>query len=627
MINKLGVYNLASIAMAFLVGLSFILPEWTWGFNYLTFLPKPLIFLVVVLCATLFWFLKPKQKSNSTLKKYDFKEGVALIAFPIIIALTTYLLPLVTQAYGDSRSILSNYDNFFSSNRSLIKCILALFEPDLFNLHSGEKFTFNAIYIIKSILRIDIADAFAIYSSTLGFLSTLVFTYTLRFFPNVSKPIAFLLLLSSNVILVFSGHIEVYAAFVFFSFLFVFALKLHLVHNKNITLLLMVFTSYFLLKSHISGVFIAAPVIALAILRFNEKAIKFFTIKDAFVLIVSGAIGFTLAYFFVFKNHNSNYADREGDVLTNVFLPLFGSELPFNSYGIFHVNHLIDFVSLILMWSPIVFLIIGIFMLKKSFSKFLFGADMVIFVFLTITFILSAFVVNPLLSMPRDWDLLSLGAPYFLFVAIALLQSADESLKKIIYPIIIIGFTCFTIPRFIVESNTQLSSDRMLNLGSRVYKTYYAGSSVLLSMAVKQQENPDYDYLKSLAEDLVESGEIYPDNELCHFLTQTAYWLADQKGKKVLALDFFRLALEQNNQYEIALKGAIILLQNQNRLEESLPLVNMILNIQPNIKEYHQMLLNCYVGLKMKKELQVAVNNYLKLFPKDRDLIYSKLGI
>jgi tetratricopeptide (TPR) repeat protein len=188
-------------------------------------------------------------------------------------------------------------------------------------------------------------------------------------------------------------------------------------------------------------------------------------------------------------------------------------------------------------------------------------------------------------------------------------------------------FLAFVIPRFTIESVQQSSSNRLLGVGAHVHNTYYAGSSVILSSAIKQQETPDYEHIKDFSLKLSDKSKVYPDNELCHFYTQAAYWLADEQKKPILALDFFRLALEQNNEYEIALKGAVIILQNQNSISESLPLVQMLLKIQPNIKEYHQMLLNCYVALQMQKELQIAVNNYLKLFPEDREMIRSKLGI
>ncbi|MFY0673202.1 MAG: hypothetical protein JXQ87_07345 [Bacteroidia bacterium] len=605
--------------------LALVFPQTFWGFNYHAFLPKPILALLSVFVA----FFAYRALKFKTEQEQIFHKRISNLQYVIGLVLAalfiSQFLPMAIDVYGDSRSISGKFERIFNGDKSWFDAISKVLSLNIFDLHSGEKFTFNLAYLVKQIFSTSYEKSFYIVNSVFAVTGALFYALLTLKLNNLAKGISALLFFSGNYILATRGHLEVYGASFGFSFMYAYLVKNHFEKNSWNSFGLLLIGGIFLMKSHINHVIVIAPMLFMLGLTLSPKFLERLTFKNVLILIGSGSIGFILAYFLVFENHSSNYAVREKEeLLSNVFLPLFGSEVPYDNYGLLNFNHFLDWFSLIIMWSPVAMPIVFITVFKNK-EQFIRNHFALILMFLVITYALVAFAINPLLSMPRDWDLLSLGAP-FVVVLSAIVLNHSRAQKLMIYKVAFL-VSAFVIPRIAVESSKQLSSNRLLAIGAHVHNTYYAGSSVILSSAIKSQQNPDYEYIKDYSLKLSYNSKVYPDNELCHFFTQSAYWLADEKNKKVLALDFFRLALEQNNEYEIALKGAIVILQNQNRVSESLPLVESILVLQPNVKEYHQMLLNCYISLKMKKELQIAVNNYLELFPEDRELIRSKIGI
>jgi tetratricopeptide (TPR) repeat protein len=623
--KKLSSAQLLVILGGVLFVLAILFPHTFWGFNHHAYLPKPVIVIIAALLA--FVGFKAIRNENKT----EDKPAKSLSNRNYVIAITalafcfSQFFPMAIDAYGDSRSIINKVERIFNEDKTWFDALTKVFSLNIFDLHIGERLMFNMAYLVKLTFNTSFEKSFFLLNSVFVAFGALFFGLLTVKFSNLKKGISALLFFSGNYILATRGHVEVYSASIGFSFLFAYLVKRHLEKNTWNSFAILAFGGLLLMKSHINHVVVIAPILFLMSLTINPKLLERLTVKNIFILIGSGAIGFLMAYFLVFENHNSNYATRNADdLLYNVFLPLSGSEAPFNNYGILNLSHLIDWITLIVMWSPIAVIILMVTVFKRK-EILLRNHFALILMFLVISYALIAFVINTLLSMPRDWDLLSLGAPFLVVLSISLVNQFENQRAALLQ----VGFLfyAFVLPRLVVESIQQSASNRLLGVGAHVHNTYYAGSSVILSSAIKEQDDPDYEQIKEFSLKLSDKAKVYPDNELCHFYTQAAYWLADEQKKPILALDFFRLALEQNKEYEIALKGAVIILQNQNNLSESLSLVQVLLEIQPNVKEYHQMLLNCYVALQMQKELQIAVNNYLKLFPEDRDMIRSKLGI
>ncbi|TPW03679.1 MAG: hypothetical protein FD129_3006, partial [bacterium] len=100
-------------------------------------------------------------------------------------------------------------------------------------------------------------------------------------------------------------------------------------------------------------------------------------------------------------------------------------------------------------------------------------------------------MVNPVLSMPRDWDLFSLLALPILFLLTALLADgkfSPEDRGLLGLTPIVAGL--LTLPLFLVNSNAARLSQRLEDIGEYAYATYYSGSSVLIQMGQNLDADP-----------------------------------------------------------------------------------------------------------------------------------------
>lgn len=91
------------------------------------------------------------------------------------------------------------------------------------------------------------------------------------------------------------------------------------------------------------------------------------------------------------------------------FVPLVDSRIAVAGYFLFSWPHLIDFLNLIVIVAPgsLVFLASSIGGLKNALKSDIAGIRFLLIV--AISMLIVAFVVNPMLGMPRDWDLFAAG--------------------------------------------------------------------------------------------------------------------------------------------------------------------------------------------------------------------------
>jgi len=548
-----------------------------------------------------------------------------LLVLPLVVALMSLAFPMITDAYGDARSIIANYEEIYAKDKGLLKAFLTLIDLDIFNLHNGERFTFNAVYILRKVFNLDLKEGFQIFGAIIGVGTAIVFSIYLKI-SRLGFGLPYILFfLSLNSMLMFSGHIEVYGPSILLVALFALIGKIQYERNGRSTLWWLLIVLFFAIKAHFINFLLLGPYTILLLLHLKPNLVNFFTLRNLMVLFGSGVLGFFLAYFFILKNYNSHYAIREGGILSNVFLPIVSPEAPYDHYSLFHFNHIYDFLQLVLSWSPILWMVVLAGVVHKGHFKTVSGYHLIpIFVLLAYGFL--SFTFNPILSMPRDWDLLSLGAPMLLVLGTEVWAPFTKRVKRKLGYTILGLFILFTLPRTFVEFHEDFCGRRLLMVGGHVYQTYYAGSSVLISKGVRLSHNPRSRDLMELVDDWMDHSDYVPDYELGHSLTQIALHFEDYRGNSQSALEFFKLALEVSPDYPIALKGAAILLENRNDYRAALPLAQRLLEINPNEKEHWQIAINCLYGLKMKKELISVCSEYINRYPEDTEKINSILS-
>ncbi|MFH2036681.1 MAG: hypothetical protein ABIJ45_09785, partial [Candidatus Zixiibacteriota bacterium] len=207
--------------------------------------------------------------------------------------------------------------------------------------------------------------------------------------------LAFASLFGSGTLLLFFGYVESYPLlWIGFSGLIYFAISF-LKTGRNLILVLLFFTFGALI--HLQMLVLSPAIIYLLFSRgrgrlLYDKYKKYFWGLSTLLT----AIG---VYFFFRKYYSNLYFE-------NIFLPLFKGKPATPSYYIFSFTHFIDIANQLLLLSPLfpLFVVAAIMQKKPILNSS-------INIFLGITGICSLgfiFVVDPQLSMPRDWDLFSL---------------------------------------------------------------------------------------------------------------------------------------------------------------------------------------------------------------------------
>ncbi len=187
-------------------------------------------------------------------------------------------------------------------------------------------------------------------------------------------------------------------------------------------------------------------------------------------------------YFVVFEDHiDARILDVE-DETKRLFLPLFSPAPPFDKYNLFSGYHLFDFLNVLWQWSPggwlVLLCILSIYRKQINWRQpelLLLGLALILFATLL-------FVLNPLLSMPMDWDLYSFPAVILLFLSIVLLHQFEmsELSFKLLLPTLAVS--AFTIPMIMVNHQRMPHALRLESVGVHVLKSYYErGSSIITS--------------------------------------------------------------------------------------------------------------------------------------------------
>ncbi len=117
----------------------------------------------------------------------------------------------------------------------------------------------------------------------------------------------------------------------------------------------------------------------------------------------------------------------------NIFLPLIDGKPNYPEYALLSLPHLSDIINLLLLLSPLIFLLIFLSIrnipaaLKSKCGRFLILSALFSFLFLAI--------IDPMLGLPRDWDLFSVSAyALTLLLILHISENGLGAIKRIILP-------------------------------------------------------------------------------------------------------------------------------------------------------------------------------------------------
>jgi tetratricopeptide (TPR) repeat protein len=153
------------------------------------------------------------------------------------------------------------------------------------------------------------------------------------------------------------------------------------------------------------------------------------------------------------------------------------------------------------------------------------------------------FAANPVLTMPRDWDLFMLPAPALLVYTLVLLpQTPQVPARQCIGPAF--ALVVLSLPAFVVNARPGATAERLRMVGKHAYHTYYFGSAYIVQKGANLiDRDPDWKlrYRVQTVEDLRPyAAEKDPEFGM---LAARAAELFEQRGDDELATRYYRDAL------------------------------------------------------------------------------------
>lgn len=492
--NKLS--SLISMVLAMGLLLMYILgmfwPDTFWGTHFLAFVPKVLKYGLPLLITLLLVYTFYKREIDFNFNFVLNKKVIVTIS--IIMAIVFYNIDIIGDYYGDAKNFDPYLENKFTEFKDG-------FWSDLFSiqLKTGHARwgVFNLYSVVAYALKINMLQTFKLMDALFG--AGFVFVWLLsvsKYSKTKITTIALIILgCTSPVVLSFCGHIETYGfvLFLIISWLFIFVRAFK--EQNALLLWLLVPLSIICIRFNTPSIVLVPALIMTFIHHYSNKHQKLnsvFTLKKLFlyVLIPLIIIGI-LVYFFVFESHiDSRVLDANTNDLDRLFLPLFSPDAPLDTYNLLSWNHIFDFLMSFFFWSPGVLFLIGVILLNRK--KIDWNNPLISILLLTfILFLGFLFMINPLMSLPMDWDLYTLPFPIALMLILLLLQQQSVSFIKNRTLFNSLTLHLLSIPVFIVLTNKTMHSYRIESVGVRVYKTYYQHAENYLLYSLQMLEGKE----------------------------------------------------------------------------------------------------------------------------------------
>ncbi len=618
---------LITILLIYCCGLFF--PDYFWATHFIAF--TPLIFKIVILFLIISLFLKIYFSKNEDLSrevKFVLNNKTISVLAIAFMALAM-LFPMVKDFYGDAYK--------FNSFLTIIPSTIPDGTNEKFFTFSlspwaGEGTILAMVTYIAYFIQVTYKTAFVIFDAVFGGLFIITW---LHFIKNFIKTATWRFILgvlgfTAPFILVFFGHIEIYAPIFFFILLWIYLALLFIKNEKNKIFWLLFLVTIISIKLHSISLLLTPALMVIIWKKYkgnypNWKQIGIYMISPIF--IIGG-----LLYFFVFKDHiDDRSLQTTAMAFDHIFLPLFSPPAPLDNYNLFSFNHIFDFFSVLFLWSPLaLFLVLYITIIK--YKEINWNAPDILITGLCL-FLFSAFLfmVNPLLSLPIDWDLFSLPAP-FLLVFLGVLVSHVElrfSTKKIGYASWILVIISF--PIFIVHQSETMLSKRLESLGVRIFSTYYEWTAKTIESAYSLDDEYKmnrYDRGDKLLNKLKPKAKKEIDYEYSSLLIDQGRYYLRIRGNSEKAIELFNEAQTYDTAYNakiLSLEAYFNLKQYHNAFEVSKELVNLQ---YPDPKKALKIYIHCGLEYNKYKDVFEACKAYVRNWPEDETVseVYKRLS-
>jgi len=459
-------------------------PDYWWSTHFLAFLPPLWKYAVLAVAALLMAIglrLYPSLPQGIT-KFFHSPLWIWLIAG--LMGFLFYQFPMVQDFYGEA--YLLNQHLLKTASTIPLGTHEAFFNYGI-NPWDGQKTIFALVTYLTWFAGCTYREAFIYFDAFFGVLFVLSWLFFLRHYltNNFWKVLFGIAGLTAPFMLNYFGHIEINAPVLLLNMTWMMGALLYLDNKKSSYLWGLFFFLFVCIKFHAVALLFAPVWGVLAMHHFQKKA-EFFSWKQiaSYLLLPIYTVG-AISYFFVFKDHtDSRDLVEKVTEYEHLFLPLISPPAPLDTYNMLSFNHLFDYFSEWLLWSPValfLLVVIGLFYRKEinwqAEGIIVAGTGLLLFGSLF-------FVVNPLLSMQMDWDLFSMPAPLFLLFTVVLVRQIQQSnlLHKTWGICLALSLLC--VPAFVVHNSQTMLSYRLESVGIRIYHTYYEWSAMTIHNAL-----------------------------------------------------------------------------------------------------------------------------------------------
>lgn len=504
MILKQGVKLIPAIAfLLFVVGA--FLSEKLWGIHFLAFLPLPQK-LVLLFVSGVIIFVPKVLNSFSRLAatlfnkehKLSWLASVGIAALMISLFL---LFPIFQDEYGDAYRFQSRLDNVLTE-------LPNGFVNDVFKLEfapsEGRKSVLLMFGWLSNKFDATYLDVFKWVDalSGLGFVLALIWFVRQQIESRSWQLLLIVVGCLAPFTQVFYRHTETYAPVFLLSFLWLLGYARFFQIGKPRILVFLSITLPVLCKLHPMSWLLIAPLIIAWVQVLNsrraKKSIKKFELKKVGRLLVSlSVLAGLYLYLVVFKDYADPRDLRNVKDIDRLFLPILSPEAPLDRYNLFSLNHILDYINAIFMWSVPLLVILGAAFLirRKEDSEQPVRSELVgLATVLTLQMML-LFMLNPLVSMPMDWDLFSFPALTFLVISVVLVRQHEHELDHKALKSGVVGLVMLSAAFIPVNASAKSLSYRLESLGRHIFKTYYVHSNRILISAVGIHGDMD-DYME-----------------------------------------------------------------------------------------------------------------------------------
>jgi hypothetical protein len=506
--------------------------------------------LILLVIAAILVFLLSKDSISSNIARL-LNNRKANIGIALSFGIAFILFPLATDLYGDSWEFSNRGEKIISKFDSV--WIAEIFSFNLLDPKTQLKFTKNIYRILSYSLNTEFIVVMSYSSAICGAFFIYLWQRFLMPLNDRAAFKVFVLLIGgcSGFSLVFYSHIELYAIQFLGMLAFFYQLyKYYSVEKSAKRILILAFLLVLNIKLHSSGILLL-PLLLLILLekyywksKFNSNKVLIY-----FLIVCGVSLLFFALYYFIFTDNYSIHHFSNNYDLVRVFLPLQSDPAQNGDYGLLSFNHFADFIHLMIFWSVPVLILFLILLAKLK--KVLFDSKdlyAIILFFTSIIYLAFFFLINPIWSIPRDFDLLSTSA---IPLSVLVLYSFSKILKinnKLVLVLLVLQL--MSISTIVVNTSKEKIAQRVHNMGVRIYKTYYNKSANMInynlidnydSITLLDHHFKTYDQLKDI-------HDYQDDNELSLFPFQIAdYYFLEDNFEEALKYYNITIGLYRSN--------------------------------------------------------------------------------